>query len=86
MKRAFLISNIEEYGFLVAYCVEHDISVFRSYWDDREKGNRCYFIDFYHKKLFYFRYSTYDSGSYEIACPVFDFNEFGNVVIRNFHS
>lgn len=30
-KVAFIISNIEEYGKLIAFCIENDICVFRTY-------------------------------------------------------
>lgn len=44
-KNVYLILDIEEYGKFISYCIEHDISVWRTYWDEREKGNRCYQID-----------------------------------------
>lgn len=53
-KVAFIISNIEEYGKLIAFCIENDICVFRTYWNEREKGDRCYSIDWKEKKVFIF--------------------------------
>ena len=37
-KVAYLIANIEDYGKLMAFCIKHDICVFRTYWDERKKG------------------------------------------------
>lgn len=51
-KVAFIISNIEEYGKLIAFCIRNDICVFRTYWDEREKGDRCYSIDWKEKDAF----------------------------------
>lgn len=36
-KKAYLLMSIEEYGKFIAYCIENDITVFRTYWDEREK-------------------------------------------------
>lgn len=57
MDEAYLIKNIEEYGKLMAYCIENDISVFRTYWDEREKGRRCYKPDFHEKKMLSIKHS-----------------------------
>lgn len=43
--KAYLIKNIEEYGKLMAYRIENDISVFRSYWDERAVWLPCRRID-----------------------------------------
>ena len=37
-KKAYLLISIEEYGKFIAYCIENDISVFRTYWNEREKA------------------------------------------------
>lgn len=41
-EKVYLIRNIEEYGKLMAYCINKDITVWRTYWDETQKGNRCY--------------------------------------------
>ena len=75
--KVYLIKNIEEYGKLVAYCIENDISVFRSYWDDREKGNRCYNISLEDKKLYYGSKEYYKNEGAEIIIPEFYCTTFG---------
>lgn len=37
VKRVYYIANIEEYGKFISYCIENDVNVFRTYWDEREK-------------------------------------------------
>lgn len=71
MKKAYLILNIEEYGKLMAYCIEHDISVFRTYWNDSEKDDRCYNIDWKEKKCYYSSRQYYEEKGYEIVTPAF---------------
>lgn len=75
--KVYLIKNIEEYGKLIAYCIENDISVFRSYWDDREKGNRCYHISYENKRLSYGSKEYYENEGAEIIIPKFYCTEFG---------
>lgn len=73
---AYLIENISEYGKLLSFCIENDISVFRSYWDDREKGDRCYVIDFSDRRLYYSSFSFYKSQGYTIYIPYFVLNPY----------
>lgn len=77
MKKAYLIRNIEEYGKLIAFCIEKDISVFRTYWDERKKGNRCYCIDWDEKRCLYSSCEYFHDRGYEILTPVFYFDQFG---------
>lgn len=79
--KVYLIKNIEEYGKLIAYCIEKDISVFRSYWDDREKGNRCYNISFKDKRLYYSSKEYYENEGAEIIIPEFYCTNFGEYKI-----
>lgn len=37
-KKAYLLISIEEYGKFIAYCIENDISVFRTYWMKEKKA------------------------------------------------
>ena len=82
-KKAYLINNIEEYGKLIAFCINKDVTVFRSYWDEREKGRRVYEINFNDKRLYYSDKRYYEDKGYLILNPVFEFNNFGDVVICN---
>lgn len=77
-KVAFIISNIEEYGKLIAFCIENDICVFRTYWNEREKGDRCYSIDWKEKKCLYSPRLYYENNDYEILSPIFKPNEYGD--------
>lgn len=79
--KVYLIKNIEEYGKLIAYCIEKDISVFRSYWDDREKGDRCYHISFKDKRLYYSSKKYYENEGAEIIIPEFYCTNFGEYKI-----
>ena len=78
MKKAYLIANIEEYGKLISYCIYNDVTVFRTYWDEREKGDRCYSIDWKEKRCYYSRKKYYEDKGYEIIVPTFELGEYGN--------
>ena len=77
MRTAYLISNIEEYGKLIAFCIDNDIGVFRTYWDEREKGNRCFNINCEDKRCYYSSEQYYLNEGYEIKTPKFELNEYG---------
>lgn len=77
-KVAFIISNIEEYGKMISFCIRNDICVFRTYWDEREKGERCYSIDFKEKKCLYSFRLYYENNGYEIVSPIFQLDNYGN--------
>lgn len=81
MKEAYLIQNIEEYGKLMAYCIENDISVFRTYWDERDKGIRCYQPDFSEKRCYYSTINYYQSKGFKITVPVFEVDKYGRYKI-----
>ena len=78
MKTAYLISNIEEYGKLLSFLVNNDIDVFRLYWNEREKGDRCYHIDWQEKRCYYAAQKFYVDNGYEIIKPNFVCNQYGN--------
>ena len=82
MKEVYLITTIEEYGKLIAYCIEHDIQVFRTYWDESAKGNRCYHIDYSEKRCYYSSKEYYIDNGYAIVVPKFYFNKYGTVCIK----
>ena len=85
-RKVYLISNIEEYGKLMAYCIEHDIVVFRTYWNEKEKGNRCFEVNFKDKRCYYSSKEYYFNEGYNILIPVFDFNKFGTIIISRFEN
>lgn len=82
MKTVYLISNIEEYGKLISFCIEKDISVWRSYWDEREKGIRCYEINFKEKRCYYSSDDYYREHGYSVVKPEFYLDEFGKWKIK----
>ena len=49
-KIAYRISSIEDYGKFMAFCIDKDINVWRTYWNEQEKGDRCYNIDWREKR------------------------------------
>lgn len=76
MSVVFQIDNVEEYGKLVAYCIEKDISVFRSYWTASEP--RFYRIDFVAKRLYYGAQRYWLSEGYRVVKPTFILDKFGS--------
>ena len=82
-KKAYLLINIEEYGKFIAYCIENDISVFRTYWNEREKGDRCYSIDWQQKRCYYSSRKYWESEGYEIIIPNLYADKYGNYKIDN---
>ena len=83
MDKVYLIQNIEEYGKLIAYCIENDISVFRTYWDEREKDNMCYKISFTDKRCYYSSKQYYENLGAKIIIPEFYWDNFGKYKIYN---
>ena len=78
----YLIDSIEEYGKLMAYCIENDISVWRTYWDEREKGDRCFFVDYQYKRCYYCCSKYYRDTGAIIVKPKFIVNKYGRYEIE----
>lgn len=76
--KVYLIKNIEEYGKFIAYCIDHDINVWRLYWDEKEKGNICYRIDWGNGRCFSSSKKYWEDNGYEIVEPNFILDEYGN--------
>lgn len=83
IKKAYLIKDITEYGKFISYCINNDITVWRTYWDNRYKGDRCYYIDWHEKKCYYASYNYYYCAQYKIVIPIFQIDKYGNYVIEN---
>ena len=86
----YLIKNIEEYGKFVAFCIDHDITVWRLYWDEREKGKRGYHIDWKLKRCWYADIDYYlgkniDKKVYNVVEPIFSFDKYGKVELTHQH-
>lgn len=77
-KKAYLITNIEEYGKFISFCINKDILVWRTYWDEQEKGDRCYAIDWKEKRCYYSSRLYYENNGYEIIVPTFTLNTYGD--------
>ena len=82
-KIAFLITSVEEYGKLIAFCISKDICVYRTYWDEREKGSRCYNINWIERRCYYSNIRYYEDNGYEIVKPIFRSNAYGEYDIYN---
>lgn len=80
--RAYLINSIEEFGKFISFLIECDVSVWRLYWDEREKGDRCYFIDWKEKKCFYGGRNYWEDNGYTIVIPEFELNKFGQYKMK----
>lgn len=81
-KPAYLITNIQEYGKFISYCIENDISVWRTYWDEREKENRCYHINWEKEICYYATKQYYKENNIEVVVPIFYLDEYGNYKIQ----
>lgn len=75
---AYLITDIEEYGKFISFCIENDVCVFRTYWDENEKGDRCYRIDWREKHCFYSPRRYFETNGFSVVTPVFVLDEYGH--------
>ena len=75
----YTFSDISEFGKFLAYCVEQDISVWRLYWDERERDQRCYCVDWKERRCYYADRSYYLQEGYKIYNPSFGFDQFGKI-------
>lgn len=82
-KIAYRISSIEDYGKFMAFCINKDINVWRTYWDEREKGDRCYSIDWREKRCYYSSKRYYIDNDYTVIDPTFSMNAFGDYYIEH---
>lgn len=80
-KKAYLITNIEEYGKFISFCINNDITVWRTYWNEREARDRCYRIDWKEKRCYYASRLYYEDEGYEIVVPIFTVNNYGDFQI-----
>lgn len=83
-EEVYLIKNIEEFGKLMAFCIENDICIFRTYWNEKEKGKRIYHIDWQEKRCYYSSGAYYqDESRFKIVIPNFVFNEYGTCKLES---
>ena len=82
-KIAYRISSIEDYGKFMAFCIDKDINVWRTYWNEREKGDRCYSIDWREKRCYYSSERYYIDNDYIVIDPTFSMNAFGDYYIEH---
>lgn len=83
MKKVYILSGISDYGKFISFCIKNDITVFRTYWDEREIIKRCYYIDWIQKRCYYSDRSYWESKGYEVVSPIFLCDKYGNWVIQN---
>lgn len=75
---AYLITDIEEYGKFISFCINNDVCVFRTYWDEKEKGDICYQIDWREKRCFYSSRRYFEINGFSVVTPVFVLDEYGH--------
>lgn len=83
MKKVYLITNIRDFGMFISFCIENDISVWRTYWDEREAGDRCFHIDWNERRCYYTRRRYYEEEGYEIVEPYFILDQWGRYILRD---
>ena len=81
-RTAYLITNVEEYGKFVAFCINNDIIVWRTYWNEKDEGGRCYNIDWKEKRCYYGPQCYYEKEGYEIVIPNFTLDVYGDFQIE----
>lgn len=69
--KVYLCSTVEEYGKFISYCIDNDISVWRCFWDDRDKSDRCYHIDWHEQRCYYASKKFYEREGFEVISPLF---------------
>ncbi len=84
-KQVYLLKNITEFGKFISFCIYHDISVWRLYWDERETGDRCYRIDGVAKMCSYAYKSYWEENGYEVVEPKFRLTQFGFYEMEEIH-
>ena len=82
IKTAYLITNVEDYGKLMAFCINNDVTVWRTYWNEKDKGDRCYNIDWKEKRCYYGPRCYYENEGYEIVIPNFTLDIYGDFQIE----
>ena len=78
IKTAYLITNVEDYGKLMAFCINNDVTVWRTYWNEKDEGGRCYNIDWKEKRCYYGPQCYYEKEGYEIVIPNFTLDIYGD--------
>lgn len=64
MTTLYKFPSYADYAAFLGWCVRKDVNVWRSYWDEYEKDNRLYFIDWFavDKHLTYANYDFWKYG------------------------
>ncbi|MCH5315447.1 MAG: hypothetical protein J1E81_06005 [Eubacterium sp.] len=65
----------------MAYCIENDISVWRTYWDERESSKRAYCIDWKTKRCEYTDTEYWKSRDIDVEIPNFYIDQYGRYQI-----
>ena len=72
----YKFKNAEQFGLFLIWCVENDISIWRTYWSEREK-DRCYRIDWQDKRVYYGSEKYWLEKFYKVVETKFYFDEYG---------
>ena len=83
-KIAYLIKNVEEYGKLMAFLINRDVTVWRTYWDEKQyAGERVYQIDWFEKRCYYCDIKFYKAEGYTVVEPIFELDQYGNWQLKD---
>ena len=82
IRTAYLITNVEEYGKFISFCINNDITVSRTYWNEKDGGGRCYNIGWKEKRCYYGPQCYYEKAGYEIVIPNFTLDVYGDFQIE----
>ena len=78
---AYLIKHIEEYGKLMAYCIQNNIDVSQAPWEEYTSNRCCSYIDVNKCRCLCNTYEYYKSKGYKITEPAFYVNSGNNIII-----
>ena len=62
--KLYRFPSYQDYASFLGWCIKRDVNVWRSYWDEEEKDDRLYFIDWFafDKRLLYSDYDFWKWG------------------------
>lgn len=81
-KIAYRILSVEDFGKLMSFCIDKDVCVFRTYFNNACLSDRCYTIDWKEKRCYYGSEQYYLDHSYTVITPTFLTDVYGNYYIN----
>lgn len=76
-KVAYAISDISDYGKFILFCIANELCVYPLYFNENEKGDKCFVIDLENKKCFFSSRLHFEHNGYEIVKPIFKLDSYG---------